>query len=480
MQLRLHVRVHPGAPVFHCCIVLIHVPTHTITKTHACTQTYAYMYIYMYTQTHTHTHTNTHTHTQTHTHTHSDDPLGEYICLTIERIRSSHESDDDTNVPFSLTRLVSKQYHIGPEGASLGTSPDCTVCLPRESGLKERHVEFHWVPGSQCIPVGNEGTPPSPLTPAPYESESERVAGHFVMTEYPDRATTAEGTHTGHQPDTIMEVDEDPFTGDCGTPPQTCNAGPSTRAMADIIFPSQPRRVVLLTGRTFVTGLMEWSITALPPDTVLLMKMFAAVRNGSLERLKSIVDGNHGRQTLVPHVAIASDTREVGGGRGEEEGEYSHSILMAPSELGGVDLNAELCLPSLSTLLGEEPKGVELTQTLSSEAFKSAVAGSSAQSLPASRKVPLQSHSKLLLHVAIDNDNLEMVQYLLEQGADVSPFPLHGRAGVTTNTPPCTHTHPAMCSHVVGLRALMRGVHVCVNSCLDWLHVYLIYLGLVI
>ena len=440
-------------------LFILTLTTHAKIHLHTHTYTHAHIHTCTHTLTYTHTHIHTHTHTCTHTHT-TDDSLGEYVCLTIEHVHSSLDSDDDDNLSFSLSRLVSKQYYIGPEGASLGTSPDCTICLPRESGLRERHVGFQWVPAAQeNASFGNKSMPPPPSPLSNNDkSETDRAAGHFVMTEYPaddDKhdalcfGTTTESTHAGQQPDTIMEEDEEPPRGG-RSPPKVTDAGlPSAMATmtTGTTFPSREKSDVLLTGRTFVTGLVEWTITALPPDTVLLLKMFAAVHRDSLEQLKSIVEGNRTRQTLVPHVAITSDSREVEG-RGEEG--YRHSMILAPMEQG-VDVNGELCLPSLSSLLGEEPKGAELTQTLSSEAFKSEVAASGAQSIQASRKLPAQSHSKFLLHAAIDNGNLEMVQYLLEQGADVS------EAAV------CTHlTHYKACL-VVSLQALWDAVN---NSCI--------------
>ena len=315
------------------------------------------------------------------------------MCLTIERIHNSPSGEEDS-IPFSLRRLVSKQYYIGPEGATLGTGHDCTVCLPRESGLRERHVQFSWVPPE----IG--GVLPSPPPPPPAcdgGRQEEVVAGHFVMTEYPDSGGDAavESMHEGLHPDTIMEDDEEVPKGvanpSLASPTATSRQGP-------------PQTTRLFCGQTFVTGVVEWAITALPEDTVLLLKMFAAVQRNSVNDLKTIVEASRTRQLMVTHVAITSDSREG------EKG-YRHSILMAPSDQG-VDVNAELCLPSS---LGEEPKEVELSQSLSSEAFK----GFTAQ---VTARKPHVSHSKLLLHVAIDMDNLEMVRYLLEQGADVSPL----------------------------------------------------------
>ena len=72
-------------------------------------------------------------------------PLREYVLLKVTRVLESSEPDQP--VPFILRRLVSREYHIGPEGASIGTSPNATIFLPREAGVCGRHVEIRWIPG---------------------------------------------------------------------------------------------------------------------------------------------------------------------------------------------------------------------------------------------------------------------------------------------------------------------------------------------
>ena len=316
----------------------------------------------------------------------------------------------------------------------MGTGHTCTVCLPRESGLNERHVEIRWVPsdGGGACNLGQDNTPPPPPPPPPTPppsagdtTQEEPPTGHFVVTEYPcqDKDPPGDrddmegeegdscGIRMGLQHDTIMEVDEEVQPKGGGSPPAggIVVGDPANNANKPPFAP-WPKCVELRRGGTFVTGVVEWSVTALPPGTVLLLKMFAAAHRNDLDELRSIVEVGRTKRLFVPHLAITSDSGEggAGGGRGEE-GRFKHSFVFAPSD-HGVDVNEELCLP-LS--LEEEPKGAELCQSLSFEAFKVAV------SAPETRK-PHLSSSKLLLHVAIDNNNLEMVKYLLELGADVS------------------------------------------------------------
>lgn len=39
------------------------------------------------------------------------------------------------------------EYHIGPEGASVGSSSSATVSLPSVTGLLPNHFEIRWIPG---------------------------------------------------------------------------------------------------------------------------------------------------------------------------------------------------------------------------------------------------------------------------------------------------------------------------------------------
>ena len=70
-------------------------------------------------------------------------PLAEFANLTISRIVCT----SDEPVPFMLRRLVSRHYHVGPAGAVIGFSPEADICLPREIGLWEKHIEIKWISG---------------------------------------------------------------------------------------------------------------------------------------------------------------------------------------------------------------------------------------------------------------------------------------------------------------------------------------------
>ena len=55
--------------------------------------------------------------------------------------------NSDEPVPFMLRCLVSRQYHIGPTGAVIGSSPEADICLPQETGLLESHVKIKGTSG---------------------------------------------------------------------------------------------------------------------------------------------------------------------------------------------------------------------------------------------------------------------------------------------------------------------------------------------
>ena len=73
-------------------------------------------------------------------------PLAEYVSLTISRV--VHHSDASYEpVPFMLKRLVSRRYHVGPDGAVIGSSPEADIYLPCDTGLLDKHVEIKWMSG---------------------------------------------------------------------------------------------------------------------------------------------------------------------------------------------------------------------------------------------------------------------------------------------------------------------------------------------
>lgn len=64
------------------------------------------------------------------------------------------------------------------------------------------------------------------------------------------------------------------------------------------------RRVRLSHGVQFQTGRLVWSLTALPQDQVLTIKMFSAAREGRLEDLKRILDYSQCLEGPIPVVLV--------------------------------------------------------------------------------------------------------------------------------------------------------------------------------
>ncbi len=70
-------------------------------------------------------------------------PLKEHIQLKIARVLDT----GNCHIPFILRRLVSREYHIGPEGAIIGSGPTSTIRLPSEARILASHVSIKWIPG---------------------------------------------------------------------------------------------------------------------------------------------------------------------------------------------------------------------------------------------------------------------------------------------------------------------------------------------
>ena len=78
-------------------------------------------------------------------------PLDDYACLTIARISPQADHTPNDVIPFTLHRLVSREYHVGKGGVVIGTGSKCSVRLPTETGLQEQHVAIEWISGKAGI-----------------------------------------------------------------------------------------------------------------------------------------------------------------------------------------------------------------------------------------------------------------------------------------------------------------------------------------
>lgn len=77
-------------------------------------------------------------------------PLDDYICLRLVRVEQSESVTSlEGHVPFVLSRLVGRHYHVGPEGAAIGTSTHSSVCVPPESEVFPKHAEISFIAGER-------------------------------------------------------------------------------------------------------------------------------------------------------------------------------------------------------------------------------------------------------------------------------------------------------------------------------------------
>jgi len=148
----------------------------------------------------------------------------------------------------------------------------------------------------------------------------------------------------------------------------------SNEQLPPVHFPLQ-----LAHGQEFVTGRITWKVIALPSDIVFNLKLFSAARSGQLNLLKQCIKS-------VEEASKRHHSSE------EQHGRYS-----IVEYLQGADSNERL-----QHVLTE---GVDINIVDEGDCH--------------SNVIPT---AKMLLHVAIEIDHKEMIQFLLDRGADVSCF----------------------------------------------------------
>ena len=141
----------------------------------------------------------------------------------------------------------------------------------------------------------------------------------------------------------------------------------------ELIFPLE-----LAHGQEFITGRVVWKVIALPSDVVFNLKLFAAARSKDLALLKQEIEAEEERSarrhsseerrfSVVEYLQVARRDQK------------SQPVLTE-----GIDIN-----------IIDDPDTSYHGNT-----------------------VPLTA--KMLLHVAIENKDKDMIRYLLDKGADVS------------------------------------------------------------
>lgn len=292
-------------------------------------------------------------------------PLEEFVKLRLVKVEEE-EGEDDVPIPFSLRRMIGQEYHIGPEGALIGVGPHCTVVLPVESGLAKEHCRIVWEEEE-----GEEG-----------RGVRRGTQGHFVLQDL----TGGEGALRLNSGSARMDQSDESST---------------------VLMASPPPSIFLLTlthGVRFSAGKMVCQLSALPPELERVAKAFHLARNRRLAELMEYVDSFDPPVMNIPALAVTEEEEE------EEEGEGGRMLFFHPSALSdkkGFDVNAVYVPPSYK----EED---------SSFVFSGARRPVRQSILPTTPRPLLNQTSQLLLHIAIDNNDINMVKYLLDKGADVS------------------------------------------------------------
>ena len=156
------------------------------------------------------------------------------------------------------------------------------------------------------------------------------------------------------------------------------------------------------TGMQFIAGRLEFSLRALPAEVLLTLKMFDAAKRGNLKELVSILESSKNAGAADPgHYAPLQDFNR----------------LSSTSELTnhGVDINVEYQAPSysdeqfFSTGFNRRRSSLVRGVGFSSPFFPGGGPGCDQGS---------RGHS-LLLHIAIEQNNLKMASFLVSEKADV-------------------------------------------------------------
>ena len=161
----------------------------------------------------------------------------------------------------------------------------------------------------------------------------------------------------------------------------------------------------VLYGIKFVAGQLEFSFTAVSPELLCTLRMFTAVQKGELNELKSIIDANKSADFVSPYGVLDNINTN----------QFSNISMMTNH---GVDVNVEYQPPSYydETLLGlgfnHRRSSVQVIRNLNVPSPVSPVLG---VNFP-------QDGYRLLLHIAIEQNNLEMITFLLSENADVRMY----------------------------------------------------------
>lgn len=200
----------------------------------------------------------------------------------------------------------------------------------------------------------------------------------------------------------VSSPDASPSTG--SLPIATVDTDHKTAASLDDKFVT-----VAHFGVRFVVGRLEFGLTAIPTELLCTLKMFDAAKRGNLEELKSILESSKSADVTIPYVSVSLQ---------DDSHNAKRFSLISVLTNQGVDINVEyhapsysddhFFLPGFSRRKSSAMRGVSLSSPFSPLSPASCPTGEQES-----------GEQRLLLHIAIKQNYLAMVTFLLSEKADV-------------------------------------------------------------
>ena len=172
------------------------------------------------------------------------------MCLKLVKV---NESDGETSLPFILRRLIGREYHIGPDGVTIGTSPTCDIMLPVEGDIVPEHCCIKHVKSS------NES------------NGAAQLSNRFVLEDLTNGHGTILVTRSSDNDEDVSDA--------------TTKTYSFTR------------------GVQFVTGKLVWNLVALPEELAFRANVFHLAKNGCLAQIKDVLE----TPSIVPKLTITGN-----------------------------------------------------------------------------------------------------------------------------------------------------------------------------
>jgi hypothetical protein len=268
------------------------------------------------------------------------------------------------------------------------------------------------VPSVDC-PTSNSATPSEKATPCDNATPTDIIVPSDG-TAFSDNATPSDDVTPSDVPVSIVATHPNIAI----MPPESCS--PTETPPLDHGRAPEPIPVEAHHGIRFIAGRLEFSLTALPTELLYTLRMFDATKRGDLNELRDIVESSRNSDIPVPYVTVS------------QPGDSRFSVISVSSNQG-VDINAQYQPPTFSD---DAFFGQNFNRRRSSlyMAARTVTLLSPSSPVGAGQSATVgcgysPDDHKLLLHIAIEKGNLEIVNYLLSQDANVSCWKLHSTVG---------------------------------------------------